>query len=457
MKAPSTSTVILSAAKRSRRTCFLESWASGAPSIPRFLRDGWEAKHATDRATLVSYRKPPDWVPPVSFLRPGIILSLTLLALALTACRAHDFPQYPPNYREYAYIANGGGGTVTILDVVNIRIDRELPVGRNPVAVTASPTHNEVYVVNSGIESGDGSVSIINAENNTVAATIPVHRRPVSIDLAADGSLAYVANAGSNSISVLDLKTRREIAQFGAGEEPVSARISPDGKTLVAANQKGNSVSILDPTSGKVRAVFEGCPGAADAVILPDSTKAFAACTDGHQVMAIALAHSKFNPDKPDRLETLLDVGNAPVQLALKPDGGEIFSSNSLSDSISEIYAGTDEVGGAYMIGDGPVRGLVSADNALLYVGNLRSQWVTVYAINDGRRIGSIHVGDGPSALAFSSSGFLLFVVDSRSADVAVVRTADVAVVRAATIPIFTMLPTGRAPNAIAIKAFKLP
>jgi YVTN family beta-propeller protein len=380
--------------------------------------------------------------------------------LALAACGTHDFPQYPPNYREYAYIANGGSGTVTVLDVVNIRVDRELAVGRNPVAVAASSTRNEVYVVNSGVENAqgsnqDGSVSVINAENNTVAATIPVHRQPVSIDLAADGALAYVANSGSNSVSVLDLKARREIAQFGAGEQPVSARISPDGKTLVAANRKGNSVSILDPSSGKVRAVFEGCPGAADAVILPDSTKAFAACADGHQVMVIAIAHSKTNPGKPDRLETILDVGRAPVQLALKPDGGEIFVSNSLSDSISEIYAGTDEVAGAYMIGDDPVRGLVSADNALLYVGNLRSEWVTVYAINDGRRIGSIHVGDGPSALAFSSNGFLLFVVDARSADVAVVRTADVA--RTSTSKLFTMLPTGREPNAIAVKAFKLP
>ncbi len=340
---------------------------SSAPSIPRSLRDGWEAKHSTGNI---------DRVPQVSLLRPGKHLApfITLTLLALTACGTHDFPQYPPNYREYAYITNGASGTLTVLDVVNIRIDRELAVGRNPVAVIASPTRNEVYVVNSGIENGDGSVSVINAENNSVAATIPVHRQPVSIDLATDGALAYVANAGSNSISVLDLKTRREIAQIGAGEQPVSVRISPDGKTLVAANRKGNSVSILDPSTGKTRAVFAGCPGAADAVILPDSTKAFAACAGGHQVMVIALAHSKINPDVPDRLEALLDVGRAPVQLALKPDGGEIFVSNSLSDSISEIYAGTDEVGGAYMIGDDPVRGLVSADNALLYVGNLRSQ-----------------------------------------------------------------------------------
>jgi YVTN family beta-propeller protein len=382
------------------------------------------------------------------------LAALTLLALVLTSCRPHDFPKYPPNYREYAYVTNGGSGTLTVIDVVNVRVDRELPVGLNPVAVAASPTSNEIYVVNSGAEGAQGSVSVISAESNTIAATIPVRRQPVSIDIDPSGERAYVANSGSNTVSVIDLKARREIAVLGAGEVPVAIRISPDGKTLVVANRSGNSVSLIDPATGTLRAVFSGCPGASDAVILPDSSKAFVACAAGHQVMAIALAGSKFNPDQPDRLEALLDVGRAPVQLALKPDGGEIFVSNSLSDSVSEVVTTTDDVGGAYMMGDGPVRGLVTSDNSLLYVANFNSQYVTIYAIDEGKRIpvsqgGSIRVGDGPSALAFSSSGLLLFVVDARTADVAVVRTASRS--------LFTVIPTGRAPNAIAVKAFKLP
>jgi YVTN family beta-propeller protein len=402
----------------------------------------------------------------IAILGPGIpqksiglasLSAFTLLALTLTACRAHDFPQYPPNYREYAYVTNGDSGTVTVLDVVHIRVDRELTVGPNPIAVVVSPTRNEAYVLNSGMEGAQGSVSVINAENNTVAATIPVQRDPLAIDLDPTGALAYVANSGSNTISVLDLKARREVAQIGTGEEPVAVRVSPDGKTLVIANRRGGSASIVslagpaNPAAGKLRSAFPDCPGASDAVILPDSTKAFVACAAGHQVMAIALANSKTSPAQPDRLEALMDVGHAPVQLALKPDGGEIFVSNSLSDSISEIYDNTDEVGGAYSMGDDPVRGLVSHDNSLLYVANLRSQWITVYAIDEGKRGGSIRVGDGPSALAFSSSGLLLFVVDTRSGDIAVVRTAS------SSLFAFTLLPAGRSPNAIAVKAFTLP
>jgi YVTN family beta-propeller protein len=389
-----------------------------------------------------------------SFVRLGaardLLLPLSLgLALALTSCRRHDFPQYPPNYREYAYVTNGASNTVTVLDVVNVRLDRELPVGQDPVAVAASPTRNEVYIVNSGPPNGNGSLSLINAENNTVAATIPLHRRPVSIDVNSAGDRAYVANAGSNTISVIDLPARREIATIGAGEEPVEARIAPDGKTVVVPNRRGNSVSLIDPAARGVRAYFEGCPGAIDAVVLPDSSKAFVACAAGHQLLAIALARPGGQPAQPDRLETLMDVGRAPVQLALKPDGGELFVSNSQSDSISEVVTSTNDVGGAYLMGDDPVNGLVTRDNSLLYVSNLRSQYVTVYSVEDGKRIDSIHVGDGPSAMAFSAAGHLLFVVDSRSADVAVVRTASRS--------LFTMLPAGRGPNAIAVKSFKLP
>ncbi|MGA3162286.1 MAG: YncE family protein [Terracidiphilus sp.] len=384
---------------------------------------------------------------------------VALLALALAGCRSHDFPQYPSNYREYAYVTNGDSNTVTVLDVVDVRVDRELAVGQKPVAVAASPTRNEVYVVNSGTADGQGSVSVINAENNTVAGAVNVHRLPVSIEIDSKGGLAYVANSGSNSISVLDLKTRREIAAIGAGEEPVAARLSPDNKALAVVNRRGNSVSLFNPATRRLRAVFTGCPGASDAVILPDSSKVFVPCSAGHQIMAIALAHPEvhssqpgrapFVPAQPDRLEALLDVGQAPMQLALKPDGGEVFALNSLSDSISEIITGTDDVNSVTLIGDTPVRGLVSADNSLLYVANFRSQYVTVYAIDEGQRVASIHAGDGSSALAFSSSGLLLFVVDSRSGDVAVVRTASRS--------LFTLIPAGRAPNAIAVKAFQLP
>lgn len=402
------------------------------------------------------------WATPALLRAAGLVLAMGLLALS--GCRNHDFPEYPPNYREFAYVSNGGSNTVSVFDVVNVRLDREIQVGQNPTGVTANPKRNEVYVVNSGTGNGangaNGSVSVIDTEKNAVVATIPVHRQPYSLDVDPSGDVAYVANSGSNSVSVIDLRTRREIAIAGTGEGPGLARISPDGTSLVVTNRIGNSVSIFAAAGRdipRIRKVIEGCPGATDAVILPDSSKAFVACSGGRQIMAIALARNgdAGRQARPDALEALLDVGRSPVHLALKPDGGELFVSNFDSNSISEVVTGTDDVGGAYLMGSHPVRGLVSPDNALLYESNFSSQEISIYSIDESKRLvssgnqGSIHVGDGPDALAFSSGAHLLFVVDAGSSDVAVIRTS--------TASLFTLMPTGRQPNAIAIKAFRIP
>ena len=387
-------------------------------------------------------------------------IAAALLCTLLTACRPHDFPQYPTNYREYAYITNSASNTVTVLDIVNLRRDREFPVGDDPTGVAISVTRNEVYVVNSGSGNAPGTISVIDTQKNAVAANIPVHKKPYFIDVSQDGHRGYVANSGSNNVSVLDLDQRKEIAVIGTGEAPGVARISPDNQTLVVTNRVGGSVTIIDGHTLKVRSVFPNCPGATDAVILPDSSKAFIACSAGHQVMAIALTRKEpvNEVEKSDHLLDFLDVGQSPVNLAMKPDGGEIFVSNFDSNTISEIATGTNEVGGASLIGEHPSHGIVSSDNSTLWVSNFSANSVGVYSIDDGQRINMIQVGDGPDALAFSSAGNLLFVANSRSGDVAVIRTTSYSPQGPRKIgALFTMLPAAQHPNAIAVKAFQMP
>jgi YVTN family beta-propeller protein len=155
---------------------------------------------------------------------------------------------------------------------------------------------------------------------------------------------------------------------------------------------------------------------------------------------------------------TLLDVGKMPVQLALKPDGGELFVSNFDSNNFSIVETANNEVGGSYLIGDKPVRGIVTSDNSLLYVSNFGSDTVSVYAIDEGRVIGTVQVGSHPDGLALSPDEGHLLVVNSRSGDVAVVRTvktrdnSKISAERA----LVTLIPVGNQPNDIVIKAFQV-
>lgn len=379
-----------------------------------------------------------------------------LLFLLPTGCRRKHFPHYPANFREYAWVTNGGSNTVTALDLVNMTTAATIGVGSDPSAIAVNPVRNEVYVANSG----SGTLSVIDAERNRVSLTIGVHRDPTSIAVDSTGDRAYVANAGSNNVSVIDLVKRREIAAFGVGEGPAEVSVSPDRRTLVVTNREAGSVSVVDAKTLAVRAVFRGCPGATDVVILPDSSKAFAACTGGHQVMAMGLAReqSPVPEEHEDRLLALLDVGPSPVHLALKPDGGEIFVENFGSDTVSEIATNANDVGGAYVVGQNPMGGVVTADNSLLWVSNYGADTVAAYSIDDGTLENpGIGVGDGPGPLAFSDNGFLLLAVDEKAGDVSVLRTISYTPRgEAITGSLFTVMSAGKDPNAIAVKSFTI-
>ena len=412
-------------------------------------------------------------------VREAVCIAAALATLALTGCNRHPFPVAPAGYREFAYVANSGSNTVSVLDLVNLRQDRTLQAGLQPSGLAINPKRDEAYVVNTG----SGTVSVIDTNLNQIVATIPVHKLPYFIDVDTPGQRAYVANSGSNSVSIIDLNARREIGVLGAGEQPGLARVSPDGRSLVVSNRGSGSVSIygMEPQPAKapalgipllsgrtagnqsgartilprLRATFAGCPGATDIAILPYSTKAFIACSGGHQVMAVALAQAadsravKQNPSlATDHMLALLDVGKTPVQLALKPDGGQIFCANFDSDSISSIDTESDEVTRTDTIADGPVRGIVSKDDSTLWIANFGADSINLWSIDDSQSLGGVRTGRAPDAMAFSNDEHLLLAADAKSGDVSVIRTQDKNGPE-----LFTMLPAGASPNNIVVKA----
>ena len=391
------------------------------------------------------------------YITRSAALVLAVLPLGLTSCHRNQFPSYPADYREFAYVTGGASNTVAVLDLLYLRQDRVLQVGVQPTGLAANPVRNEVYAVNSGSD----SVSVIDAVQNKVVFTMGVHRLPYAIDVAADGKRAYVANSGSNTVSVLDLERHREIAAAATGEQPGIARIAPDMRSLVVTNRTSGSVSIYSVSNSEIkpltlRGSYAGCPGATDAAILPDSSKAFIACSGSHKVMAIwlaAAADSWRGKQDPfllqDHLLTMLDVGSTPTHLAMKPDGGEIFVTNFGSDSISEIDTWNNQVGGTYIIGSKPTRAVISRDNSSLWVTNFGADSASLYSIDDGKITNGVRTGSAPDALAFSADEHLLLVVNSGTGDVAVIRTQS-----KDGPALVTMLPAGGRPNDIVIKAF---
>lgn len=80
---------------------------------------------------------------------------------------------------------------------------------------------------------------------------------PLALSL--DGSLLYVANTTSNTVSVVDTASQSELLQIPVGIEPVSVAVRPDGLEVWVANHVSDSVSVIDanPASPTFHHVIE--------------------------------------------------------------------------------------------------------------------------------------------------------------------------------------------------------
>src|SRR5437867_281342 len=95
------------------------------------------------------------------------------------------------------------------------------------------------------------SLSIIqvkDANGNDVAnklAEIAVGQEPRCVAVHPTDRAAYVTNAISGTVSVVDLVQGREVQQIRVGTEPRGCALTPDGSLLYVANHTEGTVSML--------------------------------------------------------------------------------------------------------------------------------------------------------------------------------------------------------------------
>jgi YVTN family beta-propeller protein len=99
----------------------------------------------------------------------------------------------------------------------------DAPAGAKPLipqtfshGIAVEPKSNTLWV-NSML---DDSVSVYSLPDLKLLDTIPVGRGPDWLTFLPDGSRCYVSNAGANSVSAIDVGTRKEIARIAVGRIP---------------------------------------------------------------------------------------------------------------------------------------------------------------------------------------------------------------------------------------------
>ncbi len=175
-----------------------------------------------------------------------------------------------------AYVALSMSNTLAIVDLASGKVTAQVPTGVCPFAVVVSADGRTAYVSDFGgrrarrgehAELSAGTAVVVNDRSLPISGTITridlrgrkassalsVGLHPSEIELSPDGKLLFVANANSDSVSVVEtgsFRVRETISvrpdpglPFGSITNALAA--SKDGRTLFVANGGNNAVAVV--------------------------------------------------------------------------------------------------------------------------------------------------------------------------------------------------------------------
>lgn len=324
-------------------------------------------------------------------------------------------------------------------------------------AFTSLHAQTVAYVANSG----SNTVSVIDTSTNKVTATIPVGNSPVGVVFSPDGARAYVTNGADGTVSVIDTGGNTVTATIPV--EPASnaslglPAITPDGKSLYAPDLF-NGLFVVKTATNNVAATIPGARGIAVA-ISPDGTRAYVQ-TGGSSVTGVPVIDTATNAV----ITTISPVdGVFGIGIADTPNGLTLYIAGGETQDVSAIATSSNTVTATIPFTGLPEGIAVTPDGSRAYVSSIQliSGSATSVGIIDTAantlEATSIAVGSSGSSdgailcpcLAITPDGALVYVTNNGDSTVSVIDTSMNAVVHTVTV--------GSNPAGIAIANLNAP
>jgi len=117
--------------------------------------------------------------------------------------------------------------------------------GRSPQGVAVDPNTNRIYVANSG----SNNVSVIDGASNTVVATVAVGSNPRGVAVNPTTNHIYVTDNFSSNVSVIDGASNTVVATVAVGMSPQGVAVNPNTNRIYVANWGDDTVSVIEDNS----------------------------------------------------------------------------------------------------------------------------------------------------------------------------------------------------------------
>ncbi|MBI5083737.1 MAG: YncE family protein [Acidobacteria bacterium] len=169
---------------------------------------------------------------------------------------------------KFAYVTNygvdtwntsePGGNTISVVDLVARRTVGEIALGQyhRPHGIERGKS-GKFYVTTDF----PAALLIVDGVKRKVARAIPLTGKlPHMVLVAGDERKAWTADAGSGTVTVIDLRYLRQTHTLETGGVPMGLALTDDEKRLFVTTQTGNAVVLVDAVANTVRRRI-GMPG----------------------------------------------------------------------------------------------------------------------------------------------------------------------------------------------------
>jgi DNA-binding beta-propeller fold protein YncE/phospholipase C len=148
------------------------------------------------------------------------------------------------------YVVTKEDDALYVCDTKTMKVLSRVPLHSEAYTCLLNPKRSELYIS----AWGGHKVWILNTTNNTLQDSVTTDDHPNDMAISKDGRWLFVANANSNTVSIIDAPARRLVETLHTALSPDapigsttnSVCLSPNGKTLYIANADNNYLAVFD-------------------------------------------------------------------------------------------------------------------------------------------------------------------------------------------------------------------
>ncbi|MFJ9040282.1 hypothetical protein ACIRF8_27340 [Streptomyces sp. NPDC102406] len=376
--------------------------------------------------------------------RTTVLLGAAAVLAALTGCgtdapadRAAEGPVKPvrataPTASPKPPAVRGLPGMPPVLDPRDVyAADR--PGKLSPV-VKAFPSR--IYVPNTESD----TVTVIDPKTRKVIGTIPVGHQPQHVVPSWDLKTLWVNNNRGHTLTPIDPRTGKAGKPVDV-HDPYNLYFTPDGKNAVVMASLDRQLVFRDPHTMKIRHTEPvSCYGVNHADFSPDGRYFIVSCEFSGELLKVDTARMKVVAQ-----QKLPFQGAMPQDVKISPDGKKFYVADMMADGMWVLDGNTFSKPTLLPTGKGTHGLYVSRDSKEMYVTNRGEGSISVFDFAQDKltKKWKLPQGGSPDMGGVSADGTTLWLSGRYDAEVYAVDTRTGAQV--------ARIPVGRGPHGLAV------